>query len=475
MGEQKNTPVSVTGFDLNSSPLHKRFSNISLIAVSSFFISIAFCSFLITATIINKTNVTNLKIEQQIYEKAYRINESITKLLYKTQALSAIVQKSGSMDDFDIIAPTMMDDPSIKAVLLAPDGVAAEVFPLAANENILGFDFFKEGAGNREALLAKERGELVLGGPFELMGEQAIVGILPVYIETPEKIQKFWGFVSVILKYPQVMEPIELDVFTAFGYAHELWRINPDTNRRQVIASNYLHAKPNALSMEKPVYFHNAQWYLRVFPLSVWYSYPENIALIIAGFCISLVVFFVMQNNYHLKTMQSVFEMMAITDPLTGIFNRRHFLEIVRISVEKARRNKENCYFIMFDIDKFKLVNDTYGHQIGDKVLMDVTARIKTDIRQYDLFARYGGEEFILFTSGITKEEVCDMTERLRRCLCTRKYEYNEISFESSASFGIAIMDDYNIDKAIKHSDEALYAAKRNGRNCVVYYTEEIS
>jgi len=126
----------------------------------------------------------------------------------------------------------------------------------------------------------------------------------------------------------------------------------------------------------------------------------------------------------------------------------------------------------MFDIDKFKNVNDTYGHQIGDKVLMDITTRIKTDIRPYDLFTRYGGEEFLIFTCGITEKEVRDMTERLRIGVCGRKYEYDDISFDCSASFGIARMEDYNLDKAIRQSDEALYAAKGNGRNCVVYFSE---
>jgi len=203
-----------------------------------------------------------------------------------------------------------------------------------------------------------------------------------------------------------------------------------------------------------------------------WYSHPDNIALILAGFFISLIVFLVMQNNYELKKMQAGFELMAITDHLTGIFNRRHFLEIVRINIEKARRLNEDCYFIMFDIDKFKDINDTYGHQIGDKVLMDVTARIKTNIRPYDLFARYGGEEFLIFTSGISIKQVCDMSERLRLSLCGRKYEYDNVSFNCSASFGIAHMIDYNLDLAIKQSDDAMYAAKRNGRNCVVYFNE---
>jgi diguanylate cyclase (GGDEF)-like protein len=377
------------------------------------------------------------------------------------------------MDSFDIIAPTIVDEPSIQNVILAPNGIVTKVYPLAGNEAILGWNYFDGREGNKEAINAVELRELVLGGPMEILqGGQAIFGRLPVFLDGPNGEHELWGLVSITVKLPEVLEKSELELFTSFGYNYELWRINPNTNERQVIATNTSSMR-NMNYIEKPVRILNAEWYLRVSPVLKWYSYPENIAFLIAGFCISFIVLFVMQHNHELKNMQTVFELMAITDPLTGIFNRRHFLEIVRISIEKARRLKEDCYFIMFDLDRFKNVNDTYGHQIGDKVLMDVTARIKVNIRPYDLFARYGGEEFILFTSGISRNEVCEMVERLRLGLCSRRYEYGDIVFDSSASFGIALLEDYNMDKAIKQSDEALYAAKRKGRNCYVYYTEE--
>jgi len=454
-------------------PLEKKFRGFSPVAVISFLVSLAFCTFIIGATIIDRTKIINLRMEQQIFERSHRISETITKLLYKTQALSALIIYNNT-DNFEIIAPSIVDDPSIKNILLAPDGIVSKVYPLYGNENVIGLNFFSTGEGNREAMLARDLGDLVLGGPFNLVqGGQALVGRMPVYIDTPTEKNKFWGLVSVTLNFPKVLDNSELDIFETFGFAYELWRVNPDTNERQVIAGSNTHSKPDAPYLERPVRILNAEWYLRISPIRAWYSFPENIALIIAGFCISLIIFFVAQNNHQLKNMRSVFELMAITDPLTGIFNRRHFLEIVRISIEKARRQKENCYFIMFDIDRFKMVNDTYGHQIGDKVLMDVTSRIKADIRPYDLFARYGGEEFIIFAADITKKEAEDMTERLRLSLCSRKYEYDNISFNSSASFGIAHLNDYNLDKAIKESDEALYAAKRNGRNCVVFYNDE--
>jgi len=450
----------------------KKNKNLSVIAVISFLISIAFCSFLIGITIINRTQIEKLRMEQQIFERSHRINEAITKLMYKTEMLSALViQRNGSTDSFYDLAPALVDDSIILDVLLAPDGIVTNIYPLYGNEDVIGFNLLNNHAGSKEALLAMELGELVLSGPFDLIhGGQALVGRLPLYIDTPAESNKFWGFASVTLKFPEVLDHAELEIFDTYGYSYELWRINPDTNERQVISSNYEHFIPNARFIEKPMQILNAQWYLRVFPIRMWYSYLENIALVLAGFCISLLVLFVMQNNHEMKEMQTVFELMAITDPLTDIFNRRHFLEIVRISIEKARRINEDCYLIMFDIDRFKLVNDTYGHQIGDKVLMEVAARIKTGIRPYDLFARYGGEEFIIFVSGIVKNEILDMTERLRLSLCDRKFEYENVSIVCSASFGIAYFDDYNLDKAIKLSDEALYTAKRNGRNCVVFY-----
>jgi len=457
----------------------RKAKTLSIKAVVSTLISIAFCAFLIGATIINRTNIEKIRLEQQVYERTYRINDTITTLLYKTQALAAIViHDNGSMDSFEIVAPSIVNDPVIHNILLAPDGIVAKVYPYAENEILIGWNYFDDRAGNREAMAARDLGQLVLGGPIEIIqGGEAIFGRMPVFIDVPaeadgEETQRFWGLVSVTLKFPQILERAELNLFDTYNAAYELWRINPDTNEKQVLKSNYDSIKPGGWSIEKTVSVLNAQWYLKVSRNITWYNQPDNIALIIAGFFISLIVFLVMQNNYELKSMQTVFEQMAITDDLTGIFNRRHFLEIIRIGIEKARRLKENCYLIMFDIDKFKDVNDTYGHQIGDKVLMDVTARVKSDIRPYDLFARYGGEEFVIFTSGTSKQEVCDMVERLRISLCCIKYEYDNISFSTSASFGIAHMHDYNLDKAIKQSDDAMYAAKKNGRNCVVYFSE---
>ena len=444
----------------------------SSIVVFATLTALIFCTFLISSTIIERTKLSNMKLEQIIFEETHRIRETITHLMYKTYVLAALIVNDNG-ESFDLVAPALVDDPSIKNVHIAPGGIVTKVYPLAGNENFIGLNYFQEGEGVKDAILARELGETVLSGPISFVyGGQALVGKMPVYIDTLTEQDVFWGLVSVSLNFPYVLEHTELEIFGKLGYSYELWRINPDTNEKQVIISSAVPVKPNYRFVEKSIRFFNVEWNLRVSPVRMWYNGPENIILIIAGICICFIVFIVMQNNIDMKRMQSVFEQMAITDPLTGIFNRRHFLETVYVNIEKARRQAEDCYLIMFDIDRFKQVNDTYGHQIGDNVLIDVTARIKAGIRLYDMFARYGGEEFIIFTTGISKTEVLDMTERLRNSLCTKKFEYSNISISCSASFGIALMRDYNLEIAIKNSDEALYEAKRNGRNCVAFYKE---
>jgi len=161
-------------------------------------------------------------------------------------------------------------------------------------------------------------------------------------------------------------------------------------------------------------------------------------------------------------------ESFANNDSLTGIHNRRYFMELSKVGIENARRLNENCYIILIDIDKFKNINDTYGHLIGDKILIELATRFKALIRPLDFFARFGGEEFVLFSIHANNDSVQKMAERLRLCLCNLHYEHSGISIGFSASFGVAKIDENDIEKAIKQADDALYRAKREGRNRVI-------
>ena len=168
----------------------------------------------------------------------------------------------------------------------------------------------------------------------------------------------------------------------------------------------------------------------------------------------------------------------ANNDALTGIFNRRFFMELSAIQMERSRRSGTESFIVIFDLDHFKLVNDTYGHLAGDKVLKDIAQRIKASVRPYDVLGRYGGEEFIiLITAENSKEGAADTirtVERLRLEVCSSPVEFENIMIPVSASFGIARAAPLNdIQTAIKYADEALYKAKETGRNKAVFYGDE--
>ncbi|MDR0502188.1 MAG: sensor domain-containing diguanylate cyclase [Treponema sp.] len=454
---------------MNGTKLVKNAKNLSLIAVISFSVSAVLCAFIITVTSANKINIERLKIEQLIQEKSAKINEIMAKSLYKTQSLLVIVQ-GNNLDAFDLLAPSLMDDPSILNIHLAPDGIISNVYPMADNEYFIGRNLFGGNPGSKESVQARDSGELVLSGPLALSnGIQFLAGRLPVYTENGGAGRKFWGIVSIVLKHPQVFYDADLGILTALGYSYELWRINPDTNERQVIVSDYKHGNITTRYIEKPVHILNAEWNFKVAPFQPWYAYPENIVYILVSIFICFFIFFILQNNFDLKLMHTSLEQMAITDPLTGIYNRRHFMEVVQIDIAKSQRLKKNAYILIFDIDKFKKINDTYGHTVGDMVLIELTMRIKANIRTYDLFARYGGEEFIIYTSDISSVTVYEMAERLRLSLFDKKFEVDNLNLTVSASFGVAHVRDYDLKNGIRRADEALYTAKKNGRNCVFF------
>lgn len=164
-------------------------------------------------------------------------------------------------------------------------------------------------------------------------------------------------------------------------------------------------------------------------------------------------------------------EKLAMYDFLTNIYNRRAFFDRARQECFRAKREGHNMVIVMSDIDKFKSVNDTYGHDIGDIVLKDFAAKLRSFIRDYDVVARFGGEEFIMLLSNISLENAYKRVDILRKNIEESNVVIgNKINIKYTSSFGIAEIKCKGInplEEAIKAADDALYRAKNNGRNRV--------
>ena len=162
---------------------------------------------------------------------------------------------------------------------------------------------------------------------------------------------------------------------------------------------------------------------------------------------------------------------LAITDPLTGLYNRRHFEEILRSEMARIRRYGGTCSLAMIDLDFFKNYNDTLGHLAGDDLLRELAALLRSHVRVSDVLARYGGEEFALVMVNTPKEEAARATERLRTLVEAYPFRGGTIQPNGrlTVSVGIASCpeDGMDYEELVEKADAALYAAKRLGRNQV--------
>ncbi len=163
----------------------------------------------------------------------------------------------------------------------------------------------------------------------------------------------------------------------------------------------------------------------------------------------------------------------AIYDTLTNLFNRRHFEEQLSAETQKAFESKSNLSVIMVDIDHFKKVNDTFGHDGGDKVLREIASLLKNSVRKYDTVARYGGEEFVLLLPGAPLEPTSMVAERIRRLVERTPFDVGKTQIRITISLGISNFPVHRIkskEELVKMADLALYEAKMGGRNRVCIF-----
>ena len=187
---------------------------------------------------------------------------------------------------------------------------------------------------------------------------------------------------------------------------------------------------------------------------------------------ISVIIFDVTDTAIYQRQLAdalSKLEESSITDGLTKIYNRRHLSE--RLAGEFARVSRANGMFslIMFDLDHFKKINDTYGHLGGDEVLREVARRVKPLLRAQDIFGRYGGEEFCIALPDTDLEGCAVVAERIRAQICAELVPFGDLKVAMSASLGITRFETGlpNFETMLQAADEALYEAKRGGRNQV--------
>ena len=169
--------------------------------------------------------------------------------------------------------------------------------------------------------------------------------------------------------------------------------------------------------------------------------------------------------QYNMEKM----EWASKTDSLTGLYNRRYIMERIENELISYKRNKKKFSLIIADIDFFKRINDTFGHDCGDRVLKVVSKSLQDALREQDFISRWGGEEFLILLPETEIESGRILSDRIRKIIEEQIIEYNGVQVPITMTFGVTVNEDYEmIEDTIRKADKALYEGKNQGRNCVI-------
>jgi diguanylate cyclase (GGDEF)-like protein len=171
--------------------------------------------------------------------------------------------------------------------------------------------------------------------------------------------------------------------------------------------------------------------------------------------------------TYRIKRSQLRFMKLARRDGLTGIFNRQHFVSSAELQLQYCRKSSRQACLVLIDLDHFKVVNDTHGHAVGDRVLKRAVAACQEHLRSTDIFGRLGGEEFGIVLPECTLDQALVRAEQIRVAIATAASGEDAPGFPISASFGVAtiVRSGYDLRQLLIDADDGLYRAKREGRN----------
>lgn len=394
------------------------------------------------------------------------LESAFNSTIYLNRALSIIITAENGITQakFNRIARELMqNNPYVHNVAVAEGYVIKLIYPLANNEAILGLDYTRVPDQYDAVKRAIDTRQTVVAGPVELVqGGRAFINRTPIFKSTfsgqPDS-GDYWGIASMV---------IDMDaIFKSAGL--------PETDSRYQIAirgkdglgaDGAVFFGDPALFEQKAelmdVTYPNGSWQLAAVRNSDSILVIEGLLWVIllgilTSILLAILTTLIYRNSLHIKHI-------ATHDQLTRLPNRLLFNERVSQALAHARRHQGQVAIAVLDLNKFKPVNDTYGHLAGDYVLQQVANRIRTTLRQEDIVARTGGDEFTLLLVGINSpDDISTIASKLDDRL-HEPFIWKGQKLHVGVSIGIALFPDHGQDltELFHHADDAMYHAKQN-------------
>ncbi|MCO4786848.1 MAG: EAL domain-containing protein [Marinomonas atlantica] len=441
--------------------------------------------YFITLSNTNYVQNQRLMLSSIARTQATEIERSLSLSFTSTQILAhQITLADNKLEHFDSYAKNIMQSiPGIDNIQLAPNGVIEHIYPLEGNEGALGLDVLNHSKYSEAARTAIENRNMIMIGPLNLVqGGSAVISRMPIYksIDGP-KSNEFWGFASALIMLTPLLNNTGIHELEKEGYAIKIEREHADSSE---IFQFYRSLKPlNSDTLVKAgIGLPTGTW-----TLSISNDINGNvltrtfnmllITILLATVC-SLSLYHILirpielQKEVNKKTLE--LKELAFKDPLTGLPNRRYLNDHFQQLIFQIKEHQTLGAFIYFDLDNFKSINDTIGHDIGDKVLVEVAKRLYQHKRTQDIVIRLGGDEFaIVVTQADSIGDVEDIAQKI--ISCTQKIiNIDHKEFKQSTSLGITLIPNHGSQalELMQCADVALYEAKRRGKNQFVLFDE---
>ena len=410
-------------------------------------------------------NRTKAQLNAMTY--AERIYGELMEGIGVTDTLKQVViSGDGNINKFYDIAANMMDD-SIQSIQIAPNGVVTEIYPEESNESSK-IDLINDSDRGEISRYARDNDTVIMQGTFKLkQGGYGIAVRNPVYLENENGQKSFWGFTIVILKVPEIFSE-SVEALSNFGFKYSLQKCASPWD------DTYEWVYGSKKELNDPVIYdfdvYRDKWRLEILPKSGFYNNSNLIYMFIGGVIIVLLLTGLTVALISINENRKLFKKLAVTDTLTGIYNRLGFNRQVE---QYMRQNpQKHCVVAMLDIDDFKLVNDVYGHAAGDGVLQKLAESMKQYFSKDVILGRNGGDEFCIFMPDCTAVEVKPFlkkfTEETRNFYC--KGEAHTFTISLGYAEYPVLADECS--KLVRCADMALYAVKMRGKNGCMAYRE---
>jgi len=408
--------------------------------------------------------VESLKREVAAHISTFRarLEQQINLTLYKTQGIKAVIALHPDIDQqlFLQIAENLSIDPNeIRNIGLAPKNVIRMIYPIAGNEAALGLDYAQQPEQFAAVQRAMTTRQTVVAGPLRLVqGGLGIISRTPVFLkkvnngpqvtESPEGDARYWGIISMVVDVDKLFRRAGIEQLKTLR-----WAIR---GKDGLGARGDVFMGPgdlfNRQSILQEIRLPSGSWQIAAEPLEGWQqSSQQPWTIVIGGYAFALA--FAMLTYLAYTNFRSALHL-ALYDQLTGLPNRRLFVEQLQQSLIESKRYGRRGALLLIDLDKFKPVNDEYGHQVGDAVLEMTAERMQRALRNSDLVSRVGGDEFlVMYLEKITGK----LLQAIREPLLI-----GELEISISASIGATEYprERHNIVQLIAAADQAMYRAK---------------